>query len=47
MDVSAPKAAAVLVLLTAVGLLQSLLLVGLPWLIEQAQGRRNADQTAS
>lgn len=40
MDVSAPKVAAVLVLLTAAGLLQNLLVVGLPWLFEQFQLRR-------
>ncbi len=47
MDVSTPKVAAVLVLMTAVGLLQDFVLVGLPWLLEQFQLRRNADQTAS
>jgi hypothetical protein len=46
MDVSAPKVAAVLVLMTAVSLLQDFLLVGLPWLLEQFQLRRNVDQTA-
>lgn len=40
MDVSAPKAAAVLVLMTAAGLLQNLVVVGLPWLFEQFQLRR-------
>ncbi len=42
MDVSAPKTAAVLVLMTGVGLLQDFLLVGLPWLIEQIPFRRSA-----
>lgn len=40
MDVSSPKVAAVLVLITASGLLQDLLLVGLPWFFEQFQLRR-------
>jgi hypothetical protein len=47
MDVSTPKVAAVLVLMTAVGLLQDLVLVGLPWLVEQFAVRRDTDQTAS
>ena len=47
MDVSTPKVAAVLVLMTAVGLIQDFLLVGLPWLLEQFQLRRNAGQPAS
>lgn len=42
MDVSAPKVAAVLVLTTGAGLLQDLLLVGLPWFFEQFQLRRQA-----
>jgi hypothetical protein len=47
MDVSAPRVAAVLVVMTAVSLLQEFALVGLPWLVEQFQIRRNADQTVS
>jgi hypothetical protein len=47
LDVSAPKVAAVLVLMTTVSLLQEFALVGLPWLFEQFQIRRGADQTAS
>jgi hypothetical protein len=47
MDVSTPKVAAVLVLMTAVSLLQEFALVGLPWLFEHFRIRRNADQTAS
>jgi len=47
MDVSTPKVAAVLVLMTAVSLVQEFVLVGLPWLFEQSRIRRNADQTAS
>lgn len=44
MNVSAPKAAAVLVLMTAVGLIQDFVVVGLPWLLEQLPSRRKADQ---
>lgn len=47
LNVSAPKVAAVLVIMTAVGLIQDLVLVGVPWLLEQFQVRRSADQTAS
>ena len=47
MDVSAPRVAAVLVIMTAFSLLLEFALVGLPWLFEQLQVRRNADQTAS
>jgi hypothetical protein len=47
LDVSAPRVAAVLVVMTAFSLLQEFALVGLPWLFEQFQIRRNADQTAS
>jgi hypothetical protein len=47
LDVSAPKVAAVLVLMTAANLIQNLALVGLPWLFEQFQVRRRADQAAS
>ena len=47
MDVSAPRVAAVLVIMTAFSLLQEFALVGLPWLFEQFQIRRNADQIAS
>jgi hypothetical protein len=47
MDVSGPRVAAVLVIMTAFSLLQEFVLVGLPWLIEQFQIRRNVDQTAS
>ncbi len=47
LDVSAPRAAAVLVIMTAFSLLQEFALVGLPWLIEQFQIRRSADQPAS
>ena len=47
LDVSAPKVAAVLVLMTAVSLFQEFALVGLPWLYEQFQVRRRADQVAS
>ena len=47
MDVSASRVAAVLVIMTAFSLLLEFSLVGLPWLFEQFQVRRNADQTAS
>ena len=47
LDVSAPKVAAVLVLMTAANLIQNLALVGLPWLFEQFQIRRGADQALS
>jgi hypothetical protein len=47
LDVSTPKVAAVLVLMTAVALIQNLALVGLPWLFEQFQIRRRAAQAAS
>jgi hypothetical protein len=40
MAVSAPKVAAALVLITAIGRLQDLVNVGLPWLFEQFQIRR-------
>jgi hypothetical protein len=46
MDVSAPKVAAVLVLMTAAGLIEDLLLVGLPWFLEQFQARRALDPAA-
>lgn len=42
LNVSAPKVAAVLVLMTAIGLVQNLVQVGLPWLFEQFQSRRRA-----
>ena len=44
MSLSAPKVAAVLVIMTAVNLLQEFALVGLPWLFEQFQVRRSADE---
>jgi len=47
MNVSAPRVAAVLVITTAFSLLQEFVLVGLPWLFEQFQIRRNADQIVS
>jgi hypothetical protein len=47
MDVSASRVAAVLVVMTAFSLLQEFTLVGFPWLFEQFQIRRNADQTVS
>jgi hypothetical protein len=47
LEVSAPKVAAVLVVMTLINLLQNLMLVGLPWLVEQFQLRKNADQPAS
>jgi len=47
MDVSAPRAAAVLVIMTAFSLFEQFALVGLPWLFEQFQIGRNADQAAS
>jgi hypothetical protein len=47
MDLSAPNIAAVLMLMTAIGLLENLALVGLPWLLELFQVRRNADQLIS
>ncbi len=47
LDVSAPKVAAVLVLMTAASLLQEFALVGLPWLYEQFQVHHDADQIAS
>ena len=46
LDVSAPKVAAVLVIMTAVSLLQEFALVGLPWFVEQFQIRHNADEAA-
>lgn len=46
MAVSAPKVAAVLVMMTAVGLVQDLIIVGLPWLVEQTNLRRRAGQPA-
>jgi hypothetical protein len=46
LDASAPKVAAVLVIMTAVSLLQEFALVGLPWLFEQFQVRRSADEAA-
>jgi hypothetical protein len=39
-DASAPKVAAALVLLTAIGIVQTFAVVGLPWLWEQFQERR-------
>jgi hypothetical protein len=47
MDASAPGVAAVLVLMTAMNLLQEFVLVGLPWLVEQFAVRRIAGQIAS
>jgi hypothetical protein len=47
MDVSAPQVAAVLVLMTAAGLIEDLLLVGLPWFLEQFRARHAAGQTVS
>ncbi|MDE1985978.1 MAG: hypothetical protein KGJ28_05515 [Alphaproteobacteria bacterium] len=47
LDVSAPRVAAVLVIMTTVSLLQEFALVGLPWLLEQFQIRHRVDQTAS
>jgi hypothetical protein len=44
MNLSAPKVVAVLVIMTAVNLLQEFALVGLPWLFEQFQVRRGADE---
>ena len=46
LDVSAPKVAAVLVIMTAVSLLQEFALVGLPWFVEQFQIRHSADEAA-
>jgi hypothetical protein len=39
MDVSAPRVAAVLVLMSAAGLIEELVLVGLPWFLAQFQDR--------
>ena len=47
MNASAAGVAAVLVLMTATSLLQEFVLVGLPWLVEQFQVGRGADQIAS
>ena len=47
MAVSAPKVAAVLVMMTAVGLVQDLVIVGFPWLLEQMAFRRNAGPSVS
>jgi hypothetical protein len=47
MAVSAPKVAAVLVMMTAVGLIQDLVIVGFPWLLEQMSFRRSAGPSVS
>lgn len=47
MAVSAPKVAAVLVLMAVIDKIEDLLVVGLPWLIQQMNFRRNANQTLS
>ncbi len=44
MAVSAPKVAAVLVLMTVIDKIEDLVVVGLPWLIEQMRFRRAAGQ---
>jgi len=47
MNLSAPGVAAALVIITAAGQVQEFGLVGLPWLFDQFQARRRADQAAS
>lgn len=47
MAISAPKVAAVLVLMTVIDKVQDLAIVGLPWLIAQARFRRSAGETVS
>jgi hypothetical protein len=47
MDISAPKVAAVLVLMSAAGLIEELMLVGLPWFLAQFQDREAMDEAAS
>ena len=47
MNLSAPKVAAVLMLMTAIGLIESLVLVGFPWLLELFQIRRSENQAMS
>ncbi|MDE2110126.1 MAG: hypothetical protein KGJ79_03210 [Alphaproteobacteria bacterium] len=47
MNLSAPRVAAVLVIMTAFSQIQELMLVGLPWLFDQLQIRRSADEAAS
>jgi hypothetical protein len=47
LNVSTPKAAAVLVPVMAVSLLQEFVLVGFPWLLEQLPFHRKADQPVS
>lgn len=47
MDLSAPRVAAVLVITTAFNQLLEFVLVGLPWLFDQFQLRRSADQASS
>lgn len=47
MDVSAPKVASVLVIMTGFSQLLEFMLVGLPWLFDRFQLRRSADQASS
>jgi hypothetical protein len=47
MDLSAPKVAAVLVIMTAFNQFLELVLVGLPWLFELFQNRRSAGEAKS
>ena len=47
MNLSAPKVSAVLMLMTAISLLENLVLIGLPWLLELVKPRRNADHVMS
>lgn len=46
LDLSAPRVAAVLVILTAFDQLQQFVLVGLPWLLKRFQIQRSADKVA-
>lgn len=45
MAVSAPKVAAVLVMMTVVCLIEDILIVGLPWLVEQARSSRKTSRS--
>jgi hypothetical protein len=47
MSVSAPQVAAVLVLMTVIDKIEDLVVVGVPWLIEQARFRRGVGESAS
>jgi len=47
MQVSAPKVAAVLVIMTVIDRLQDIVIVGIPWLLQQLPSRRRVDVSAS